>query len=271
MRTAWVVIALAACGSPSRNTHPDGLACGGCDAANGSDSQIVGNPGTTSIYAHTATALYRVDPDTYTITQVGDFGLSFLEVMTDLGIDQNGNLMGVSFSSVYMVDATTGHATQLSSGSLLQQFNGLSFVPAAAVGGTGADVLIGTDRSDGNVYRVDPATGMTTVIGSMGGSYVSSGDVVSVDGFGTVQTVVGTTHDVLAKLDPVTFTAHPIGTNTGFDKIYGIGFWKGKVFGFTYTGQLITIDPTSGVGTLVASGGPQWNGAAVTTTAPVIP
>jgi len=168
------------------------------------------------------------------------------------------------------VNATTGHATLLSSGSIATQFNGLSFVPAASIGRTGADVLIGTDSGDGSVYEVNPTTGATNVIGSMGGSYTSSGDVVSVDMFGTVQTVPGSSHDVLVRLGS-NFAATPIGTNTGFDKIYGIGFWKGKVFGFTYTGQIITIDPVTGVGTQVATTGMQWNGAAVTTVAPVIP
>lgn len=259
----WVIAVVAACGSPSR---------GPADASHGGDARGSGdaappNVGQSAVYAHTATSLYRVDPDTYAATKVGDFGLSgLLEVMTDLAIDGNGNLIGVTFSSVYSIDATTGHATQLSAGSLATQFNGLSFVP-----GTTGDILIGTDNADGNVYQVNSTTGATNVIGSMGGSYVSSGDVVSVDGFGTVQTVPGSSHDVLVRLAPGTFAATPIGTNTGFDKIYGLGFWKGKVFGFTYTGQIITIDPMTGVGTQVASGGPQWNGAAVTTTAPIIP
>lgn len=277
MRTLGVVIALvAACGSSSRPATSDGQG-GGSDAPrSGSDSGSGGgNLGQSAVYAHTATSLYRIDPDTYAATKVGDFGLTgLLEVMTDLAIDANGNLVGVTFSSVYSIDANTGRATLLSGGSLLQQFNGLSFVPASAVGQTGADVLIGTDNANGNVYNVNPATGVTSVIGSMGGSFISSGDVVSVaDGTSaqTYQTVPGTTHDVLVKLAASTFHATPIGTNTGFDKIYGLGFWKGKVFGFTYTGQIITIDPTTGVGTMVANSGVQWNGAAVTTVAPLIP
>jgi hypothetical protein len=268
MRLGWVVVIAwaAACGSPSRSNSD--APAGGGDSPRGSDGSGSGsaNVGQSAVYAHTATSLYRVDPDTYAATKVGDFGLSILEIMTDLAIDANGNLVGVSFSSVYSIDATTGKATQLSSGSLLTQFNGLSFVP-----GTSGEILIGTDNANGNIYQVNSTTGATNVIGSMGGSFVSSGDVVSVDGFGTVQTVPGTSHDVLVRLAPGTYTATPIGTNTGFDKIYGLGFWKGKVFGFTYTGQIITIDPTTGVGTQVASGGPSWNGAAVTTTAPIIP
>jgi len=263
----WVIAWVAACGSPSRTASDAKVFT---DSPRGSGDAPVQNAGQSAVYAHTATSLYRIDPDTYAATKVGDFGLSggLFDVMTDLAIDANGNLIGTTFDSVYSVDASTGAATKLAAGgSLFSQFNGLSFVPST----TGPDILVATNRSDGNVYQVNPMTGATSVVGNFGGSYVSSGDIVSVDGFGTVQTVVGSTHDVLVRLAPGTFAATPIGTNTGFDKIYGIGFWKGKVFGFTYTGQIITIDPMTGTGTQVASGGPQWNGAAVTTTAPIIP
>ena len=50
----------------------------------------------------------------------------------------------------------------------------------------------------------------------------------------------------------------------------GVAFWKNKIFGFTESGQFVTIDPTTGAGTLVQSNGPHWWGAAVTTSAPVI-
>ena len=266
MRLVIGVIALSACGASVRPGTQDGPHGGGSDSNGGGGDSA--NTGQASVYAHTADTLYRVDPDTFAITAVGPFGLTgFGEAMTDLGIDANGNLVGVSFSSVYSVNASTGHATLLSSGSIGQQFNGLSFVPSAG----GPDILIGTDNVDGTVYQVNPMTGATTPIGNMGGSYTSSGDVVSVAGFGTVQTVPGSTHDVLVKLAPGTYAATPIGTNTGFNEIFGLGFWKGKVFGFTSAGQIITIDPMTGVGTQVATTSMSWYGAAVTTTAPVIP
>ena len=262
---------LAACGSPSARGTIDGSPGGGDGSSSGGGDGSGGPPGQTSIYAHTSNALYRVDPDTYAVTMVGNFDFSdFTEQMTDLAIDANGQMTGVSYTGVYRVDPATAHVTELSS-TLARQFNGLSFVPATAIGSSGPDVLIGTDNTDGSVFRVDPATGATTQIGAMGGSFVSSGDLVSVDGFGTVQTVPGATHDVLVRLAPGSFAATAIGTDTGFDHIWGVGFWKGKVFGFTDTGQLITIDPNTGAGTVVASGGPSWWGAAVTTTAPVIP
>jgi hypothetical protein len=190
--------------------------------------------------------------------------------MTDIAIDKTGDMIGVSFTSVYRVDPATAKTTLLTS-NLQGMFNGLSFVPASALGETGDDVLVGTRNSDGKVFRVDPNTGATTQIGDMGGSFVSSGDLVAVNGFGTVQTVTGASHDKLARLAPQTFTASTIGaSDTGYGEIWGLAYWGNKVFGFTNGGAFITIDPATGVATLVTQNGLQWWGAAVTTLAPVI-
>jgi hypothetical protein len=113
-------------------------------------------------------------------------------------------------------------------------------------------------------------TGGTTQVGDMGASITSSGDLVAVAGFGTVQTITGNGADKLARLAPQTFTATPIGTDTGFGMIWGVAYWKNKIYGFTSSGAFILIDPTTGVATLVNNTGISWYGAAVTTLAPVI-
>src|SRR5205085_8428749 len=129
---------------------------------------------------------------------------------------------------------------------------------------------VATRNSDGIVFRIDPNTGATTQIGNMG-AFSSSGDLVSVDQLGTLQTADnGLGADRLVRLAPNSFAATPIGTDIGFAEIWGIAFWKDKVFGFTNGGEFITIDPNTGVGSLVQGGGPQWWGAAVTTLAPVV-
>jgi hypothetical protein len=178
-------------------------------------------------------------------------------------------MIGISFDSVYRVDPTTAHATRLTNG-LTGTFNGLSFVPATMVGQTGDDVLVASRADDGAIFKVDPMTGTTTQIGNMG-SYTSSGDIVAVAGFGTMLTAGnGLSNDQLVTLAPSTFSASPIGSSIGYASIWGVAFWKNKIFGFTNGGDFILIDPTTGAGTLVQSGGPQWWGAAVTTIAPVL-
>ena len=278
MRAHYVIpLVLAACGGPGARSGS------GADAAGGSQKDAPGGGNgdasalQTYVYAHSATTLYRVDPDTLAIAMVGDFGWPSnvgSDQMTDIAIDKTGRMVGVSFGSVYEVDSATAKATLLSN-SLAGMFNGLSFVPATMLGGTGDDVLVGTRNSDGKVFRIDPMTGAATQIGDMGTAFASSGDLVAVAGFGTVQTVTapgsgGLGNDKLAKLAPQTFSASAIGSDTGFGQIWGVAFWKNKVYGFTDGGQFVLIDPNTGSATLVSSNGIEWWGAAVTTLAPVI-
>ena len=259
---------LVACGGPDRRSGdlPD--------AARGADSSQQTTDGSQQldvyVYAHTAATLYKVDPDTLAITMVADFGWPSLpDQMTDIAIDKNGRMIGVSFGSVYEVDTATAKCTLLSN-SLDGTFNGLSFVPATQLGQSGDDVLVGTRNSDGKVFRIDPMTGSSTQVGDMGAGYASSGDLVAVSGFGTVQTVTGASNDRLARLAPATFAASAIGSDTGFGQIWGVAFWKNKIYGFTNGGDFILIDPQTGSASLVSHNGVSWWGAAVTTLAPVI-
>ncbi len=269
VKRIYLAILLTACGPASRNGNGGADASGSTADADQGGGNSDATDAMTFVYAHTDTTLYRVDPDSLAVTMVGDFGWPLLpDQMTDIAIDKNGMMIGLSFTDVYRVDPATAKATQLSAG-LSGTFNGLSFVPATAIGQTGDDVLVATRADDGLVFRVDPMTGATTQIGNMG-SFTSSGDLVAVAGFGTVQTTTGTSSDVLVRLAPSTFAATAIGTGTGFTDIWGVAFWKNKIFGFTNAGQFVLIDPTTGVGTLVQGNGPAWWGAAVTTTAPII-
>lgn len=269
MRLPLAVSVLCVACSP---TARDDNGNGGVDAAPGDDATGVPGDGappeTTFVYAHTARELYQVDPDTLEVTRVGTFTGN--DDITDIAIDKTGTMIGISFGSVYRIDPSTAATTRLSNG-LTGEFNGLSFVPAEAVGQTGDDVLVATRNADGMVFRIDPATGATTPIGDMGG-FSSSGDLVSVADLGTLQTADNGLFDAdrLVRLAPGTFTATQVGQTIGFAEIWGLAFWKDKLFGFTSNGEFITIDPNTGGGTLIESSGLEWWGAAVTTSAPVI-
>lgn len=263
-----VLLVAAACGPGGRSGGDD---FGNGDAASSSsDAAGSGSDEAVFVYVHTADTLFRVDPDTLAISQIGPFVWpSGSDEMTDIAIDKTGQMIGVSFTSVYRVDPSNAHTTLLTA-NLAGEFNGLSFVPAEMLGQTGDDVLVGTRNSDGKVFRIDPMTGAATTVGDMG-SYQSSGDLVAVVNFGTVQTVMGSTNDRLARLAPQTFAATPIGSDTGFGEIWGVAYWKNKIYGFTNAGEFILIDPITGVATLVSNNpGKNWYGAAVTTLAPVI-
>jgi len=274
-----LLLALAACGPDGRDDLGDdgmGSGSGSGSGGNGGGSGSGGGE-VVYVYAHSADALYKVDPDTLAITKIGDFNWGSVgsDSMTDIAINKSGEMIGISYSRVYRVNTQTAQTTLLSS-SLGGTFNGLSFVPATQIGGVNTntdDVLVGTRNSDGKVFRIDPMTGAATQTGDMG-AYTSSGDLVAVDGFGTMQTTsngFSSSGDSLARLAQASFSASPVGGGaTGFSQIWGVAFWKSKIYGFTNNGEFILIDPTTGQGTLVSQNDVAWWGAAVTTLAPVL-
>lgn len=227
------------------------------------------------VYAHTADALYVVDPRTFSVTRIGDFRWPATgggsNEMTDLAINAAGEAWGITFTSLYRVDLTNAQCTYVApfSGSL---FNGLSFIPGGEL--EAGEVLVAANRS-GGVYRVDTATGATRLVGTYGGALGSSGDIVSVASGGTFATVIDNDTgfepvEYLARINPMTGRAVRIGP-TGVSRTWGVGYWRSIVFGFTADGAVVTLDITTGRATEVARSSVAWWGAAVTTIAPVAP
>jgi hypothetical protein len=273
MRTAIAfALVMAACG-PSGGGSDDDDDGTSTDASvtNADRPDIQEN---AAVFAHTSSELFRVDPLTFNITLVAPFtGDAAGDMMTDIAIDSEGQMIGISYTRVYRIDSQTAVTQRAGTGTLPQMFNGLSFVPSIlAFGLEGPDVLIGSRNTDGKVFRIDPLTGQQTEIGDMGAGYQSSGDIVAVRDFGIVATTGGTLGpDTLVRLAPTTFAATPIGDNTGWSDLWGVGFWHGKVFGFAEGGDFVIVDTITGAATLVEGSSRAWWGAAVTTAAPVIP
>jgi hypothetical protein len=256
---------LAACGPSSRGD--DAEADGGPPlTVDAGDSDA---PGTAAgvIYAHDDTKLYRFDPRTHTIAMVAPFQWpgGNVDSMTDIAINRDGLMIGISFDKVYRVDPATAACIKLAD--LGASFNGLSFIEREV--GQGEEELVATTL-DGQLYSLDSATGSSTLIGAFGGGWGSSGDVVSVLGYGTLVTVDDGFGDVsLATLDPTTGHVTPIGNGTGAADLWGLAFWGGEIFAFGSDGLISTIDPESGVATPLANVGISFWGAAVTTIAPI--
>jgi hypothetical protein len=274
MRAVLLLALVAACGPAA--TIGDDDDTGGADAAPGAGPDADPNrpdaapaAENAAVYAHSSGALYRVDPDDLEVTLVGNFGWpNGSDSMTDIAIDRDGNMVGVSFDSVYAIDKDTAAATYLAP--LQGQFNGLSFVAAGP--DPNDEILVGAALS-GAVYQIDPMNGNSTMLGNYGGGLGSSGDLVYVRGFGTVATVTdGVGNDKLARIDPGNgWSAELIGTgDTGATSIWGLGFWKNQVYGFTDTRQFLLIDTVTGLGTPIETSSVNWWGAAVTTSAPIV-
>jgi hypothetical protein len=237
-----------------------------------SAADLGGVPGQLDVvYAHSGTDLYRVDPETLTVSRVGRFvevnpagGMRFIGNMTDIAVDRARRIVGLTFDRLLEIDGNTAICKEIAPLPMGQQFNGLSWIRSPGA----PEILVATALGSG-VFRIDPATGAATRLGSLGAGLQSSGDLVSVENLGTLVTLSGPTSDRLARLDPATGAATIIG-DVGFREVWGLGFWKNRVFGFTSNGAFVLIDPRTGAGTL-GQRFPTFRffGAGVTTEVPV--
>ncbi len=272
MRRRWmaavIALGLSACGAGGRDRRGPAHDLGSSAPTDG--GAVPEQPTVYYVYAHDDTTLYKIDPDTLTITPVGAFVWpQSSDQMTDIAIDKQGQMVGISFDKVYSVDKDTAVCTYLAD--LDRSFNSLSFVPADLIDGSSGKEVVVAAATDGSFYQIDPMTGHSTQLGSYGSSLSSSGDIVSVTGFGTVATAKqpGGTEDWIVRVDPNTGAATLLG-NTHTADIWGLGFWKNKIFGFTQGGVFVLLDDKTGAATVVQSGTIAWWGAAVSTAAPVI-
>ena len=228
------------------------------------------------VFGHSASHLYEVDPTDLSVTEIAPFTWPDADdQMTDIAIDASGRMVGVSFDAVYEIDPDTGACALLATLEGDRRFVALSFVPVDPAVPDGPEKLVassgGFQVDEGELVEIAPDTGVVTSIGPFGSGLRTSGDIVSVRGLGTFVTVRGESHDRLARLDVVTGRAELVGTTEGFDKIFGLGFWGDRLYGFTSEQGLILIDPLTGKATREPAGdGVKWWGAGVTTSAPVI-
>ena len=269
------ILAVAACGPSGR---------GADDRPDGSTSNVDGavQPPASRVYAHSGQKLYQVDTQTLAPVELGTMAGLGTQSLTDLAIDKSDAMIGITLERLYSIDAQSGAATLIKDLSTSARgFTSLSFVPSDLNDPNSNDILVSAN-SIGDVFSIDTASGNATKLGSYGmaaaGRIGSSGDLIGVRGLGIYATVnIGTdptAQDYLARIDPATWTATPIGSGTGFNDIFGLGYWQGTIYGFvstgTTTGKIITIDPNTGAGTEVLAGAIRWYGAGVATDAPIL-
>jgi hypothetical protein len=238
----------------------------------------------SQVYAHSGGTLYRMDSLTLAATPIGTMtGLPTNRSLLDLAVDKDGKLVGITSDKLYSLDSATGATTLIKDlKASAQGFTSLSFVPGTT--STEPEKLVSAN-AQGDVFEINPVTGDATKIGNYGtapggAQIVSSGDLFGVSGFGIYATVdVGTeTLDYLARIDPANnWKATLVGqSSTGYDKIFGLGFWGGKIYGFVDNGfdvgggKMIQIDSTNGTAVELSSADVRWFGAGVTTKAPII-
>jgi hypothetical protein len=228
------------------------------------------------IYAHSGSTLYSVNPVTFAVTTIGPFkdtGGSSINNMTDIAVDKNGLMYGVTSTRLYKIAYVGPTAVCTFLSNLSSGFNGLTFIPSSLMG-TANEVLIGA-ASDGGWWRIDLAPVTLTLLGYYGGSpgvIGSSGDSVGIIGDQVYATVTGLGgSDHIITVDPKTGLMITDIGSTGVSGLWGLGYWGGKAYGFASSGNIYTINLTTGAPTLVSAGNPGWWGAAVTTSVNIPP
>ena len=271
-----LVFAVAGCDNSSRNGHGDGSSLEPADLAgiifdgptpsstDGGQAGCASQPqGCYTVYAHSNTNLYRIDLSTKVLVSVGAFNAPKVvegskmvtDVITDLAVAPDDTIYVISHTRLYTASATDGHVTLV-----------------GPITSCGAQAVALTSTTDGKLYtgdfqgafcQIDPTASPPTVtsLGMIGSGLALSGDLVAVDDgtmYGTAYKLsdpakTGTQlKNLLIKLDPT--TGHVLQTlgSTGYPELFGVSFALGKVFGFTHdgSGDVVTIDPTTGAGTL---------------------
>jgi hypothetical protein len=291
--------------SPAATTTTGGAAGAGATTASGASTSSgtggdlglggaeAGAPLEGEVYGHDARQLYKLEPISKEVIVVGSFDCVTIivpglgEGMWDIALDKDGNMMGTvgkfqglnPSGALVAIDKTTASCSEIAQGLFP---NSLTFVPAGTLDPT-QEVLVGFNGAQ--YVRIDGSTGAQTPIGGLnpnptGQQWESSGDVVSIIDDKTYLTVKplgsGSAYsgpDHIVEVDPITGQALSVIGDTGYPRLWGLGYWGGTAYGFSDTGDLVAIDLTDGTATLIAiPNAPAdlaWWGAGVTTAAPI--
>ena len=191
--------------------------------------------------------------------------------MIDLALDEYSRAFVTTQGGLYRLNLLTAACTAVTGFTLDTFPNSLSFVPRGTLD-PNIESLVGYDGS--RYVRINPVNGAISRLGTLGGGFVSSGDIVSVIDGGTYLTVKdpqgSASIDYLVEVNPATGgLVRNLGT-LPFGNVYGLAFWGGSLYGFSNNGTLfeITITGTGTTSAAVPNAMSQaWNGAGSTTAA----
>ncbi|MFH2005500.1 MAG: hypothetical protein ABI333_02825 [bacterium] len=293
-------LALGACGpaeADSNNTgdgghvlNPDG------GANNNVNDNTNGNtawqpPTNSRIYVNTQDTLYYVDPGVSDqLVTIGDFfgPCTSDSGFYDIAVNEAKQILGISAEGLYEVDKDTAECTAVFQFPLNSpHFFSLSFVKGVDPAEPSLDKLIAASVEEGEWVLINyPGDIISEIFISLGYydvpdlEWLSSGDIISIQvdwtEYVTYATLkcpnyddTGCESDWLAEIDAENGDARLIGA-TGFQKIFGLGYWGDRVYGFTGDGDYITINVDTGAGTLVYSDATRSYWGAGNTTIPHI-
>jgi hypothetical protein len=199
----------------------------------------------TEVFGHSGSTLYRLDPETNVVTEVGDFSSCGAQGgILDIALDKDSNLWGTKRRELYRIDRTTGACTLVNALPMNEQYpDSLSFVPEGTVDAN-VEALVGYVGAD--YVRIDTQSGAITTItaDALTDGLISSGDIVSViDGatYLTVKDGACEPNDCIVEVDPTTGAIVTNYGDVGYDQVFGLAFWGGKAYGFAREGVLFSV------------------------------
>jgi hypothetical protein len=211
-------------------------------------------PTSYPIYAHSDGVLYTIDLVTKALVTIGNFNAPMSDVITDLAVAPDGTIYVISETALYTANSTNAQVTKVGSLAACGQ-KGVALT-------TTADGRLWMGDFMGAICQIDfmanPPVVKAPVM--MSNNMALAGDMVGVDN----GTVFGTAYDlgqsatqnnnILVKVNVDTGAVTQIGPS-GYPKLFGASFSQGKVFGFTHdgTGRVVTIDTTTGAGTMFST------------------
>jgi hypothetical protein len=209
-----------------------------------------------TVYANTSDTLYEIEPATGEVTEVGQFhqGGEVVEYFTDIAIDLAGHIYGGTFDALYRIDPDSAEVTKLCDVDVSMM--ALTFTSRG-------ELIAGGDHS---IHRIDLGSCEATALVE-NSPYDTSGDLVGLpDGY-LYWTVWGSGDgDELVRVDPNTGGAAWMGV-IGHEKLFGLGYHAGELYGFSSNGSIVEVSPSSAGGELVCVARQGWWGA---TTNPVV-
>jgi hypothetical protein len=245
VKPTLALLFLIACGPGQRGGGGTVDGNGGGGDGNG------GGNGSYLVYAHSDTVLYTIDLHSQALVTVGPFDAPANDPITDLAVAPDGTIYVISETAMYSADPGDGHVTKLGSLSTCGT-KGVALT-------TTSDGRLWMGDFMGSICQIDISHAPPTVKPpiTMSGGMALAGDMVGIgDGtvFGTAYKIGDTASqndNVLVKIDVATGTVTKLGPS-GYPKLFGASFQEDKVFAFTHdgTGRVVTIDTTTGVGTM---------------------
>ena len=146
------LVGLVACGPSNRDgNQPDASSS---DAERRTTGHRRSNG--SRVYAHSGSKLFRIDTANLATVEIGAMTGLGTQSLTDLAIDKDDHMVGITLDKLYTIDATTG-TVDADQGSVAERadLTSLSYVPSDINNPNSADILVSAntrrrvrDRSD---------------------------------------------------------------------------------------------------------------------------